>query len=117
LNRRWKKDDIISISFDMNPRTLRGMKNPDDAKSEKHIAFIYGPLVLARDEAVCEVGKAVCIGKKTVFTPVDLNGIDSTVAMNVSTGKEALKMIDYASAGKKWGTKFEAWLEVNEAEN
>jgi len=40
----------------------------------------------------------------------EADGIDAMCVMNVNTGKETLKLLDYASSGKQWDKKFEAWL-------
>jgi len=62
INRKWSKGDVIELKLDMHPRMLNGMKNIEDCDSERHVAFMYGPLVLARDERVSEVGATVKIG-------------------------------------------------------
>ena len=105
--------DIIAISFDMNPRVQRGMHNPDDAKSENYAAFFYGPLVLARDARFGQVGGTIRLGDVS-FKKIETAGINSMCAFEVDTGKEVIKMVDYASAGKTWDktSEMEAWIEV-----
>lgn len=110
IDRSWSKGDIINIKFDVNPRMLKGMKNPEDSDSEKHIAFMYGPLVLARDERISAVGNAVKFGDELSFTLADKSNIDAMCRIDINTGKETVRMIDYASAGKVWGKAMEAWL-------
>ena len=113
ISRSWASGDVIDMSFDMNPRVQRGMKNPEDADSENYAAFLYGPLVLARDARIGEVGTALELGEVSI-RKIETAGIDAMCAFEVDTGKEVIKMIDYASAGKTWdkSSEMEAWIKV-----
>lgn len=112
IRRNWKKNDVVTITFDMNPRILKGMKNPDDTQSEKHISVMYGPLVLARDARLGEVGKELNISTCSLkLAPVDVD-FPVQCAFDVIIDDEHFTMIDYASAGQTWqrDSEFEAWL-------
>ena len=115
INREWKKGDQIKLYFDMNLRVLKGQENPEDENSSKHIAFMYGPLVLARDARVSEVGATVDFDEENISCKaVKTAGFDTQCELEINTGKETIKMIDYASAGKTWDKEsmFEAWLKT-----
>jgi DUF1680 family protein len=47
LRREWKKGDRVQLRFKLEPRVLVG-----DHKNEGRLAVLYGPLVLAADEAL-----------------------------------------------------------------
>lgn len=111
ISRSWNKGDIISIAFDMNPRVMHGMENPDDDKN--YAAFLYGPLVLARDARISEVGTEIELDEdKLAFIAVDTVDFGKICEFDIDTGKEIIKMIDYASAGKTWDktSAMEAWI-------
>lgn len=111
IKSKWKPGDKIRLEFDMAPRILRGRHNPDDIYSEKHMAFMYGPLVLATDKRL----PAARAEKKSVdglvLTPLETD-IRHICAFNVQTENMSINMIDYASAGKTWDERSEcaAWI-------
>jgi DUF1680 family protein len=47
LVRKWKKGDVINLQLDLNARVVLG-----DHLNQNKIAVLYGPLVLAADEAL-----------------------------------------------------------------
>jgi uncharacterized protein len=49
LNRTWKQGDRIDLHFTMEPRVVVG-----DHKNKGKLAVLYGPLVLAADQALLE---------------------------------------------------------------
>jgi hypothetical protein len=51
LRREWKKGDQVQLALKLEPRVIIG-----DHKNEGRIAVLYGPLVLAVDEALLEGG-------------------------------------------------------------
>ncbi len=115
IERSWNKGDVISIDLDMNLRICRGMENPEDENSIKHIAFLYGPLVLARDARVSEVGTSIEVDENNIsYKAVNTAGFDTMCEFEINTGKETIRMIDYASAGKTWDKEsmMEAWLKT-----
>lgn len=98
LEQVWEKDSEISIRFDMNFRTVK------DPGGSDLIAFCYGPLVLAQDSRLTEVGAAVKAGRAdAVTTPEGFNfcwKIGETV------------LCDYASAGNGYSPEntLQVWL-------
>jgi hypothetical protein len=53
VRRQWKPGDQIELRFKLEPRVVVG-----DHKNEGRIAVLYGPLVLAADEALLEGSQA-----------------------------------------------------------
>ena len=113
IEREWSKGDVIDISFDMNLRVQRGMENPEDSESKNYAAFIYGPLVLARDARLSEVGNRIELGEISA-KKIENTKFDTICTFEVNTGKDVIKMVDYASAGKTWDktSEMEAWIKV-----
>ena len=101
----WKKGDVILLDIDMNPRVI-------DSGAD-YFAVMYGPLVLARDARISNVGKPVKADNLTAeITKTDSDSINCRCMFNVKIGDSSFKMIDYASAGKTWNeaSAFEAWI-------
>lgn len=112
LNREWAKGDIIEITFDMHPHTIRpcGVEGKDETKD--YFAVLYGPLVLARDAQITHVGNSVKFSDKLEVIPKDDGGFDCVFRANVLLGNDEMDMIDYGSAGKTWdeNSLTEAWI-------
>lgn len=85
LEQLWERDSVITIRFDMNFRTVK------DPGGSDLIAFCYGPLVLAQDSRLTEVGAPVKAGvPELVEAPEGFR-------FCLKTGETTL--CDYASAG------------------
>lgn len=115
IKRVWKSGDKIELALDMNPRLVQGMPNSEDAESEKHIAVLYGPLVLARDARIGDVGKAVMVTDKKLSVKLKENStVKAMCAFDVNIDGTEFTMIDYASAGKTWDNESitEAWMKM-----
>lgn len=108
----WKIGDFIEIEFDMNPRTIRpcGVVGKDETKD--YFAVLYGPLVLARDAQITQVGNSVKFSDKLEIAPKDDGGFECVFRANVLLGNDEMDMIDYGSAGKTWDdiSLTEAWI-------
>ena len=112
IRRVWGKNDTIEISFDMNLRLAHGMENPNDSESQKHIAVLYGPLALANDARLGEVGKVLEITEQKLDINLSDAGLGKLCNCTVQLDDNELKMIDYASAGKTWrrDSEMEVWI-------
>lgn len=112
LCKEWKGGDTIEIIFDMNPRTIRpcGVVGKDETKD--YFAVLYGPLVLARDAQITQVGNSVKFSDKLEIAPKDNGGFECVFRANVWLGNDEMDMIDYGSAGKTWDdiSLTEAWI-------
>jgi DUF1680 family protein len=112
LCKEWKGGDTIEIIFDMNPRTIRpcGVVGKDETKD--YFAVLYGPLVLARDAQITQVGNSVKFSDKLEIAPKDDGGFACVFRANVLLGNDEMDMIDYGSAGKTWDdiSLTEAWI-------
>ncbi len=115
LCRRWKTGDRIRLSLSYGPRLVYGMENPEDHGSSRHVAVLYGPLALARDRRLGEVGGSVRVGdgKVSAHRLEDVE-IPCQCGFSVGLGGEEFAMVDYASAGKTWGqdSAMEVWMPV-----
>lgn len=115
ISREWHKNDVITLDLNMNFRTVRAPKNPDDKAGKNHIAFMYGPLVLARDERLENAGGVVSIPQITPeFIPEQFDEA-MMACKSVKIGDRKIKLIDYASAGRTWrrNSQFEVWIRTN----
>lgn len=115
IKRVWKSGDKIELALDMNPRLAQGMPNSEDAESEKHIAVLYGPLVLARDARIGDVGEAVRVTDKNLIVKPKENGmVKAMCAFDVNIDGTEFTMIDYASSGKTWDDESitEVWMKM-----
>lgn len=113
--RKWETDDIIELDIDMLPRIEYGKKNPRDERSEKYIAVLNGPLVMARDARISDVGRKIKYTKGNIsITHSNTATFDTMCELEVEIDNCKFKAIDYASAGKTWSyeSEFEAWLET-----
>ena len=104
---------MIVLILDMNVRLMWGMENPDDADSKNHIAVLYGPLVLARDARMGEVGTSLRItDTKLKLQKVDAARFRALCAFDVTLDGQTFTMTDYSSCGKTWDDKSatEEWM-------
>ncbi len=118
LHREWNAGDKIVLNISMNPRLVFGQPHPEDPKSEHKVAVLYGPLVLARDQRLGEVGNVITLTKREVSLKAYEACIDfpCQCAFMVRIDGNEFPMIDYASAGKTWrrDSEMEAWMDSQE---
>lgn len=116
LRRSWKDGDRIRISLCFAPRLVYGMENQEDPGSSRHVAVLYGPLVLARDRRLGAEGTPVRVEDGKVSVRPTYAGIPCQCCFTVAMGGEEFLMIDYASAGKTWrrDSQMEVWMRVEE---
>lgn len=114
LNNNWSNGDIIDIEFDMNPRIVHGLENPDDASSSRHIAFMYGPLVLAVDKRLGECGTVFQNGADNIMFRRTEPVFESVIQGEIELEGQIIKVTDYSSAGKTWRRDSETvvWLKT-----
>ncbi|MCI8923773.1 MAG: hypothetical protein HFI45_07260 [Lachnospiraceae bacterium] len=116
VSRRWKKGDRICLSLCWNARLVFGMENPEDDLSSRHVAVLYGPLALARDQRLGAEGRPVALGDGKVSAQKKEKGnIPCQCLFDVAIGGEAFPMMDYASAGKTWrrDSQMEVWMQAD----
>lgn len=116
VSRRWKKGDRICLSLHWSPRLVFGMENPEDDLSSRHVAVLYGPLALARDQRIGTEGRPVALGDGKVSAHKKEKGnIPCQCLFDVAIGGEAFPMMDYASAGKTWrrDSQMEVWMQAD----
>lgn len=124
IRREWKQGDVIGLKLPLEPRIVVG-----DHKNEGRIAAMYGPLVLAADEALIEdkdvkltaVGVAssqlAALRLMPETTPANLRfWPDAKVfriqAINRESSAEKplqIRLIPFAEAGAT-GTGYKIWL-------
>ena len=71
--------------------------------------------MLARDARLSEVGTPIGVDENNIsYKTVNTAGFDTMCEFEINTGKEIIRMIDYASAGKTWDkdSMMEAWLKT-----
>ncbi len=115
VNRKWQTGDKIILNIAMNPRLVFGMHHPEDSKSEKRFAVLYGPLALARDKRLGQVGNPVILEERNlILKPYeDQVPFPCQCVFKVQLGDNEIPMVDYASAGKTWrrDSEMEVWME------
>ncbi|MDE7355137.1 MAG: glycoside hydrolase family 127 protein [Acetatifactor sp.] len=116
LCRRWKTGDRIQLDLSFGPRLVYGMDNPKDPDSGAHVAVLYGPLALARDQRLGQTGTCVRPGDgKASARRLESVKIPCQCGFEVELGGEKLLMVDYASAGKTWlrDSQAEVWMRLS----
>ena len=128
VRREWNKDDQIQLDLDIEPRIIVGQH-----KNEGKIAILYGPLVLAADEAMLDTNTttlsaiAVADGKLSSLqiTPepapekvktwdgAEVFRINSVARKSTASvkagGAMPVELIPFADAGGT-GTAYKVWL-------
>jgi DUF1680 family protein len=114
INRSWKSDDRIEISFDMQCRVMDSPHGSNRLGDNKQ-SLIWGPIVLARDENLDkEYDKPVTVktGKdgwvKIIKTQPTLAGTRMEFIVPVAKGN--IRMVDYASVNGWNESKVCTWL-------
>lgn len=112
ISRTWLCGDVIELLLDMNPRILHPEGMEDKPQTKKFLSVMYGPLVLARDCRIGEVGVAVTDSDTVTVEPCNKEAFPCEFMATVNIENQKFKMIDYMSAGKTWDetSKMEAWL-------
>jgi len=119
IRRSWRDGDSISLELDMRIRQVLPENFGISSEAAPFTAFCRGPLVLARD---ARLGQDI----DTYLQPVlDEDGcaeeiptqaeFDHQLALELKQKDgSAVRVIDYASAGKTWGeeSRMAAWLPV-----
>ncbi len=115
--RTWETGDTVALSFAMPAVIHHGAHLEDDPKSEHHVAVSVGPLTLARDARLGDVGTPVSLAVDAdgyaVLRPTEVTAFPVVCAYEVAlTDGTSVTMIDYASAGKTWNdeSRMECWM-------
>lgn len=114
LKKRWVKGDQIAINMKHSLRT---------EERNGYTAFLYGPLVLARDSLKGECSTPLSV----VNFDLDLSLIETerkvtkqfeTVRFEIGRGNQKIILSDYASCGKHWSHNngITIWLKVKSDE-
>lgn len=113
IEREWKSSDRIEMTIDMSPRAVMAIGVEGNEESKNYFALLYGPLVLAADARITEVGAAHLYGDIEI-APKESPDLDCLLRADVKIGSETVDMIDYGSAGKTWtdASLTEAWLKM-----
>ncbi len=111
LEQVWRAGDTVELVLDMNPRIVLPVGMEDKPESLNYMAVCYGPLALARDARIGEVGTPVSPAKKVTVEKVE-SDIPCQLRAKVTLGKTSFDMIDYGSAGKTWeeDSLCEVWM-------
>jgi len=112
----WNQGDRIELELDMPVSVLRPLGLEGKPKSKQFLAITYGPLVLARDARIDEVGTAVTAADTAVLTPCAVPGVTCVFSAQAELNGQKLMLMDYSSAGKTWSeaSRLEAWIQTKE---
>ena len=107
IERRWKKLDRIKISLDMKTHFLQGKK-----ECRNKVSYYRGPILLAYDRKFNTLDPAdlptIDIRKARTRT---IHADDTVVALDVTVGKNKIRLCDFASAGDG-GSPYLSWLKA-----
>ena len=118
ITRKWSCGDTIELFLDMRTALIHPEGQLPDANSPYHVALRRGPLTLARDARLPgDMHAPVSFATDAQgFAEVELLQ-ESTVKCNYAfrakqTDGSFVDLVDYASAGKKWGNGalISAWM-------
>jgi len=118
IERFWKNNDKIKVVFDMSPRIQ---------EQDAHIAFMYGPVLLAADQRFNKEYIEEVVSLPTGQTSAQLEKLEPTnnclmrfkamLRMGPNPGKNGgtlreLILCDFPSAGSTWGpdSRYRVWL-------
>jgi uncharacterized protein len=127
INREWKKNDVVELSFPMNIKRVVG--RPELKADENRVALQRGPLVYCVEGAdnnghawniILPQGTALSTAKETVGTEsiVTIEGIVPSLSVNadgtsVQTEKKKLIAIPYYVWCDRGQNQMQVWLPVS----
>ena len=113
ISRQWADGDVIELKIDMAVRVHRPMGVDGNPESKNFLAITYGPLVLARDARIGEVGTAINPAESVELTPYTPT-IPCAFCAEADLNGQKISMMDYGSAGKTWSnaSQMEAWVKT-----
>ena len=107
IERRWKKQDRITISIDMKTHFLQGKK-----ECRNKVSYYRGPILLTYDRKFNTLNPAelptIDIRKARTRT---IHADDTIVALDVTVGNNKIRLCDFASAGDG-GSPYLSWLKA-----
>ena len=114
IRRVWRTGDVVQLDFNMECRLVKGPRGVNRA-GDNHVAVMYGPVVLTRDEDLDkEYDKPVRIAASASgivharrVTPPPGR---ARIAFVVPTSDGSIVMTDYASADCWDGSRICTWL-------
>ena len=112
VRRGWKPDDELILTLNMNPRVVKPLGMEGKPETLDFLAVQYGPLTLARDARLSEVGTAVPASDNVAVLPLGAREYPCILRADVTLNEQTIPMTDYASAGKTWdqSSLTECWL-------
>lgn len=114
LRRVWKPEDEIMLTLDMAPRVVRPLGMEGKPETLHFLAVQYGPLTLARDARLSEVGTPVPLSEQVKIEKQENAEYSCILRADVTLAGQTIPMTDYASAGKTWDQRSltECWLKT-----
>ena len=114
VRRAWKPDDELILTLNMNPRVVKPLGMEGKPETLDFLAVQYGPLTLARDARLSEVGTAVPASDNVAVLPLGAREYPCILRADVILNGQTVPMTDYASAGKTWdqNSLTECWLKT-----
>lgn len=141
LARSWQDGDTLALTLDMRVRAMRPtpyghdilmnkvvwkhnymvpVYDREDPLARRHIALLYGPLVLAQDARLCDPDVPVDIavdagGLVAARRPQeDAAPFPHLLELEIPLRDGGyMRVTDYASAGKLWSSRMAAWMLTN----
>ena len=114
LRRVWKPEDEIMLTLDMAPRVVCPLGMEGKPETLNFLAVQYGPLTLARDARLSEVGTPVPLSEQVKIEKQENAEYSCILRADVTLAGQTIPMTDYASAGKTWdqSSLTECWLKT-----
>ena len=112
LCRTWQAGDELVLSLDMAPRVVKPLGMEGKPETLDFLAVQYGPLTLARDGRLSEVGTPVAKSDWAAVKVLDKGEFPCILRADVTLGDQTYPMVNYSAAGKTWDkdSLTECWL-------
>lgn len=114
ISRQWRAGDTVELTLDMSPRVIKAIGVAGKPETKNFIAILYGPLCLARDKRLGEVGTPIRYCKDFKLETADASAFPCELMVTAKFGRNSVTLIDYMSAGRTLddNSLTEAWLPV-----
>ena len=115
IERTWRKGDTVTVAFDI-PLICHPAPHGDNRLGDNFAAFTYGSILLSRDNRYTADPLAPIQSTTVTDYRVMPSDVGGYLKMELTTEREELTLIDYASAGNEWheDSLFASWLPLEQ---
>jgi DUF1680 family protein len=113
IDREWSPGDVIELALDMRCRLLKAPHGLH-AGSDRFVALMRGPIVLARDENIdahyAQPVEVIASDGIVAATPTQPTLAATNMQFEIPTRGGNIAMVDYASVDSWHGKRVQTWL-------